>query len=124
MGWRGIAFGGLVGWFSGGPLGAVACAVFAHRVEDAVRGRMKGARRRFGGVAAPASPLADSYSVLGVKAGASDEEVRRAYRRLAKKYHPDAVRSQGLSEEAAAAADERMKRINTAWNMVKSARGL
>ena len=32
----------------------------------------------------------DPYKVLGLERGASDEEVKKAYRRLAKKYHPDA----------------------------------
>ena len=31
----------------------------------------------------------DPYKVLGLERGASDEEVKKAYRRLAKKYHPD-----------------------------------
>ena len=111
-------FGGL----SGGAFGAVLGAVLGHRAEDAVRKRMKGFRR--GGAGIRLCPLADSYSMLGVKPDASDDEIRRAYRKLAKKYHPDAVRSRGLTDEEAKAADERMKRINTAWNAVKDERGL
>ena len=34
--------------------------------------------------------MEDPYQVLGLERGASDEEVKKAYRRLAKKYHPDA----------------------------------
>ena len=34
--------------------------------------------------------MKDPYEVLGLKRGASEEEVKKAYRRLSRKYHPDA----------------------------------
>lgn len=121
MGWKGIAFGGLAGiLFGRSLLGAVFGAFLGHRVEEYLlfRARMRRERSR------RSSPLDEAYAELGVCCSASDSEVRRAYRKLAKKFHPDAVRSQGLSEDAAAKADERMKRINQAWNAIKDARGL
>ena len=42
--------------------------------------------------------MMDPYSVLGLRPGASDEEVKKAYKTLAKKYHPDVA---GNSPEAA-----------------------
>jgi len=90
------------------------------------------ARERLGGRgessrSAPPSqsnPLADAYSVLGVAPSASDDEVRRAYRDMAKKYHPDTLRAQGLPEEMIGKATERMSKINAAWSEVRKARGL
>ena len=55
----------------------------------------------------------DPYQVLGVPPGASDEEVTKAYRKLAKKYHPDL----NPGDEAAAA---KMSEINAAYDQIKN----
>lgn len=52
----------------------------------------------------------DPYAVLGLAPGASDDEVKAAYKRLAKKYHPDL----NPSPEA----EERMKEINAAYDQI------
>ena len=49
----------------------------------------------------------DYYEVLGVSRDASEEEIKKAYRRLARKYHPDVNKSEG--------AEERFKEINEAY---------
>ncbi len=54
----------------------------------------------------------DPYSELGISPGASDEEIKSAYRNLAKQYHPDA----NPQDEQAA---EKMNRINTAYRMLR-----
>ena len=56
----------------------------------------------------------DPYSVLGLTPDASDEEVKRAYRALAKKYHPD----MNPGDQHAA---EMMNRINAAYDQIKPA---
>ena len=55
----------------------------------------------------------DPYQVLGLTPDASDEEIKQAYRRLAKKYHPD--RNPG-DEEAA----RQMQRVNAAYEQIKN----
>ena len=57
--------------------------------------------------------IEDPYKVLGVSPNASDEEIKRAYRALAKKYHPD--RNPG-DEEAA----KKMQQINAAYEQIKN----
>jgi len=55
----------------------------------------------------------DPYAVLGVSRDASEDEIKAAYRRLAKKYHPDL----NPGDEAAAA---KMKEINAAYDQIKN----
>ncbi len=56
----------------------------------------------------------DPYSVLGLSPGASDEEVKRAYRELARKYHPDNYQNNPLAD----LAEEKMKEINEAYDTI------
>lgn len=62
------------------------------------------------------------YSVLGLKSDATDEEVKKAYRRLAMKYHPDRV--ENLGDAVRRNAEEQFKKINEAYETIKVARGL
>ncbi len=57
--------------------------------------------------------MMDPYQVLGVSPNASDEEIKRAYRRLAKLYHPD--RNPGDPEAA-----KKMQQINDAYDRIKN----
>ena len=56
----------------------------------------------------------DPYSVLGVSPSASDEEIKKAYRELARKYHPDNYHDNPLSD----LAQEKMKEINEAYDTI------
>ena len=79
---------------------------------------------RSSGRSAPCDPLAEAYAVLGASANDGADELKRKYRELAKKNHPDALRAQGLPEEMVGKATERMSRINEAWARIKEARGM
>jgi DnaJ like chaperone protein len=64
----------------------------------------------------PKQSLKDPYEILGLRRGASMEEVRKAYRELAAKYHPDKVSH--LGEEFRALAEQRFKEINEAYQAI------
>ena len=60
----------------------------------------------------------DPYSVLGVSASASDDEIKKAYRELARKYHPDNYQDNPLAD----LAEEKMKAINEAYESIQKMR--
>ena len=62
----------------------------------------------------------DPYKVLGISSNATDDEVKKAYRKLAMKYHPDRVA--GMGEEMQRNAANQMKEINAAYEQIKSLR--
>ena len=71
------------------------------------------------GGTAPRS-AASPYAVLGVSPSATDEEIKRAYRELAMKYHPDRYAGQGASAQKQ--AEENFKLINNAYERIKKER--
>ncbi len=60
----------------------------------------------------------DPYSVLGVSSSASDEEIKKVYRELARKYHPDNYQNNPLAD----LAEEKMKEINEAYDAINKMR--
>lgn len=62
--------------------------------------------------------MKNPYEVLGLKEGASEEEIKRAYKRLVRKYHPD----QYVNNPLADLAEEKLKEINEAYNILMNKR--
>lgn len=58
--------------------------------------------------------MTDPYQVLGVTRGASDEEIKKAYRTLSRKYHPDANVNNPNKEQA----EERFKQVQQAYDQI------
>ena len=66
--------------------------------------------------------LEDAYKVLGVSPSATDDELRKAYRRLALEHHPDRVAK--LGDDVRRAAEKKFQEINAAKERIWKARGL
>ncbi len=66
--------------------------------------------------------LESAYQALEISANATDEEVKKAYKKMAVKYHPDKVSNMG--EEVQKSATEKFKKINEAFDRIKKQRGI
>lgn len=62
--------------------------------------------------------MANPYSILGVSPDASDEEIKKAYRTLSRKYHPDA----NINNPNAAQSEEKFKQIQQAYQQIMKER--
>ena len=62
--------------------------------------------------------MKDPYQILGISRNATDDEVKNAYRNLAKKYHPDSYGDNPLAD----LAEEKMQEINEAYDAIMATR--
>lgn len=63
----------------------------------------------------------NAYKILEIEKSASDDEVKRAYRKMAKKYHPDRVVH--LGEEHQEGAEEKFRQVQEAYEQIQNKRG-
>jgi DnaJ like chaperone protein len=77
-----------------------------------------------GGTAQPSRSrqLEEAYSVLGVTASVSDEELAKAYRRQLSRHHPDKLKANGLPDSMLEHAEQRTQQIIEAYELVRAAR--
>ncbi len=72
---------------------------------------------RGAGTASPGAYAKSPYEVLGVRRGASKDEIVSKYRELVRQYHPDTVTN--MAPEFREVAEQRMKEINAAYDALK-----
>ena len=66
----------------------------------------------------------DPYVVLGLERSATDDDVKRAYRRLVRDNHPDKLIARGVPAEAVEIANRKVAAINAAYDQIEKERGL
>lgn len=69
-----------------------------------------------------ATALDDAYKALGVSQESSDQEVKRAYRKLISQYHPDKLIGQGVPQDMIALATEQTKEVQIAYDLIVKSR--
>ena len=64
----------------------------------------------------------DAYKALGVSADSTDQEVKKAYRKLISQYHPDKLMGQGVPEDMIKVATEQAKEVQLAYDLISKSR--
>ena len=72
----------------------------------------------------PKAQLKDAYSLLEVTTSATDAEVKKAYRRMMSKHHPDRMMAKGVPPEMIKLANQKTQQIKEAYEYIKQARGI
>jgi DnaJ like chaperone protein len=67
---------------------------------------------------------ADPYAVLGIARGASDDDVRTAWRKLIREHHPDTLIAQGMPQDFVDVATQEMAAINAAYDGIRAERDM
>jgi DnaJ like chaperone protein len=102
----------------------VASALDVDRAEVAQLEAVVRAYQERGARAAQATTtLEDAYRVLGVAPTATDDEVKKAYRRLMNQHHPDKLVARGLPESMASVAEQKTREIRAAYETIRERRG-
>ncbi len=83
------------------------------------KNRRQHSRRGYGN-AQPS--LSDAYTLLGITSSASDEDLKKAYRRQMNQHHPDKLVSKGLPQEMMDIANQKTQDIKAAYELIKQNR--
>ena len=68
--------------------------------------------------------LTDPYVIMGISYSADENELKQTYRRLVKENHPDSLMARGVPPEFIKLATDKLAAINTAYDKIRSERGL
>jgi DnaJ like chaperone protein len=77
-----------------------------------------------GGHASTASGLDDAYKALGISRESSEQDVKRAYRKLMSQYHPDKLMGQGVPADMIAVATAQAQEVQVAYDLIKKSRAV
>ena len=66
--------------------------------------------------------LENAYKILGIDSSANDSEIKKTYKSLVKKYHPDIVTGQGAEQSMIDEATAKLQEINEAYELIKKSR--
>ncbi|MDO9694255.1 MAG: TerB family tellurite resistance protein [Candidatus Latescibacteria bacterium] len=66
--------------------------------------------------------LESAYEALGLKPDATEEEIKKAYRRIAREYHPDILQGKGMPEEFLQSGKEMLQKVNEAYDRIRKDR--
>jgi DnaJ like chaperone protein len=94
-----------------------------HRLAGLASGRRE-QQQRYQPPRREVTPLADAYRTLGLTPTATHADIKRAYRRLVSKHHPDKLAAQGLSEQQMIKATEKTQKIQKAYEAICKSRAL
>ncbi len=89
---------------------------------DQLEALLRGGARQAGVRTSQHQELEDAYKVLGVAPEASEEEIKKAYRKLMSENHPDKLAGRGLPESMRQMAEEKTREIAHAYDVIRSAR--
>jgi DnaJ like chaperone protein len=70
----------------------------------------------------PSSTLDDAYKALGVSKDSSDQDIKRAYRKLMSQYHPDKLMGQGVPEDMIKLATAQAQEVQLAYDLITRSR--
>ena len=87
------------------------------QIESLIRSQQRGEVQGGAGL-----DLASAYRTLGIESGATDKDVKTAYRRLMNQHHPDKLVSKGLPQSMIAIAEQKTQEIRAAYERIKSQR--
>ena len=94
------------------------------RELDRLEAMVRAEHHARGGKPSDALSTDDAYAILGVEESCSDVELKRAYRRMMNRHHPDKLVAKGLPEEMMRVATEKTREIKAAYDRLKEVRGL
>jgi DnaJ like chaperone protein len=101
----------------------VASALGVSRAELAQIESLVRAQQRRGEQRSEAEAVEEAYRVLGATSAASDEDIKKAYRRLMNQHHPDKLVARGLPASMVGVAEQKTLEVRAAYEKIKARRG-